>query len=106
MNPARPSFVETIKALRFTHPLVPSVQPTDEEIDAADALEIFQEHHVGSGDEPDEHGHWGTCSTCRVPWPCPDWIEHQLIAVQYLGRGADRYHAHARAAIDQTRRTA
>ena len=102
----RPSFVETIKALRITDDRYPWVLPTADELDVADALEIFQEHHSGSGDEPDECGHWGTCSTCGTPWPCPGWLDHEQLALQWIGRGFDRYHAHAQAALDASRRTA
>lgn len=90
----RPTFAETIKALRC--------QPTPEEADAADALEVLETYHQGDSDETtDDASHYGDCTGCRELWPCPSWVWGEQLAVLWLGRGYDRYWAHAKPVIDQ-----
>ena len=91
----RPDFTTTIAALRARDPRYPWVGPTEDEADAADALEVIQEHHQPTSPEPQPDGTWGPCSGCDQPWPCPIWIDHEHLAVQWLGRAADRAAAHA-----------
>lgn len=95
----RPTFVATIAALRTTDARFPWVGPTPDEDDVAAALEAVEAEHQGDRDEPDDRGHWGHCTACDVWWPCPAWIEAEQLAVQYLGRAADRVVAHAGAVV-------
>jgi hypothetical protein len=94
--PIRPTFVQTIAALRTTDPRFPWVKPAPEEDDVAASLEAVEEVHQGDADEPDERIHWGHCRGCGQWWPCPTWIESEFLAVQYLGRAADRVTRHFR----------
>lgn len=94
----KPTFESTIAALRTTHPEVPWIGPTDEEADAADALEIVHEHHFSDDEKEDPTGHWGTCRGCSDPWPCKTWMWGDQLAGQFLGRAAQRVYLHARGA--------
>lgn len=100
---SRPTFVEAIAALRCTDPRFPWVEPTGEEDDIATVLEAIEETHLGAADQPDPRGRYGRCTDCAKPWPCPEWIRGEQLAVEWLGRGADRYAAHARAVIRRGR---
>lgn len=95
----RPSFVSTVKALRTTDPKFPWIGPTDEEAEVADVLEEIQALHLGPNDLPDGHGHYGSCTGCADPWPCKAWAYGEQLALQWLGRAADRNYAHARSAM-------
>jgi hypothetical protein len=101
---SRPSFATTVAALRTRDSRFPWVGPTDEEDDIAAVLEAIEETHLTLVDEPDHRGRYGRCADCRQPWPCPEWMRGEQLAVLYLGRAADRVIAHARQAFD--RRTA
>lgn len=94
----RPSFASAIHALNLTVPEY-GVHPTEDEADAADALEILESEHQPVADEPDPSGHWGRCTGCAEPWPCPAWIWGEHLAVQYLGRAVDRVSTHAASII-------
>lgn len=96
----RPSFATSIAALRTTDARFPWVGPSDEEADVAAAIEAIEDKHQASADEPDTRGKWGRCRECAEPWPCPTWTYGEEVAVQFLGRAADRAYAHARAAMD------
>lgn len=98
---SRPTFVEAIAALRCTDVRFPWVWPTDEEDDIAAVLEAIEETHLGTADQPDPRGRYGRCTACAKPWPCPEWVRGEQLAVEWLGRGADRYAAHALDAIRQ-----
>jgi|GEM_PF-4908642 len=99
-EPIRPTFVVTIAALRTTDPRFPWVGPTPDEDDVAEAFEQVEREHQGDADEPDYRVHWGHCRGCGEWWPCSTWVESEFLAVQYLGRAADRVTAHARAVWD------
>lgn len=96
---SRPSFATTIAALRCTDRRFDWVRPTDEEDDIATVLEAIEELHQGAADEPDHRGRYGRCSGCRELWPCPEWRRGEQLALEWLGRGADRYLAHAQQAM-------
>jgi hypothetical protein len=91
----RPSFATAVAALRARDPRFPWVQPTEHEADAADALEVTELLHQPNRPEPDTAGDWGTCTGCGLSWPCPVWVDHEQLAVQWLGRAADRVNTHA-----------
>lgn len=93
----RPSLTTAVDALRTVDPRFPWIGPTDDEDDAAAAMEDVQAEHAGDADEPDRRGRWGRCRSCRTPWPCATFIEGEYLAVLYLGRAADRITARARA---------
>lgn len=98
----RPTFEQTILALRCTDPRFPWVKPTAEEADAADALEVLQTYHQGDADETTDDGsHYGNCTGCGDLWPCTSWIWGEQLAVLSLWRGYDRYWAHAKPIIDE-----
>lgn len=97
-----PSFARTVAALRVTDRRYPWVGPTPEEDDAAAALEAIEELHRPGTDEPDADGRWGRCLGCRGWWPCPVWVEGEFLAVQYLGRAADRVAARATRPVVKT----
>lgn len=98
----RPSFEQAILALRCTDPRFPWVGPTTEEADAADALEVLQTYHQGDSDETTEDGsHYGDCTGCGGLWPCEAWIWGEQLAALWLGRGYDRYWAHAKPIMDR-----
>lgn len=99
---SRPSFATTIAALRTTDQRFPWVGPSPEEDDVAAVLEVIEEIHQATADHPDDRGYWGRCTECRVPWPCPVWVDAEHLAAQYLGRAADRVYTHARAAFGLT----
>lgn len=100
---SRPTFTETVAALRCTDPRFPWVHSTQEEDDIAAVLEAIEEQHQPTADEPDQRGRYGRCTCCRQPWPCQEWKRGEDLAVLWLGRGADRYHAHALQAIRRER---
>ena len=102
----RPSFTSTVAALRTTHPRSQWVQPTDDEAEVADVLAELEELHQPTDDHPDRDGHYGTCSGCAALWPCDAWNYGEQLAIQYLGRAADRVYAHAHTALDATRSAA
>lgn len=97
----RPSHTVTIDALRTTDPRFPWVHPAEEEAVVADVLELVQAEHQGDTDAPDDTGHWGTCITCGTSWPCERWVWSQHLAVQFLGRAADRVWARAKKVMDR-----
>jgi hypothetical protein len=100
VNP-KPNFTSTLAALRCTDPRFPWVHPTPEEAEVADLIEEMEALHVGPADTPDEHGYYGRCTGCLEPWPCTGWSHMEYLAVQWLGRGQDRYWAHAKAVMDE-----
>lgn len=104
----RPTLTPTITALRtvLTNPRFAHVQPTDEEADVAAVLEEIEAGHQGSADEPAADGWWGSCTACGDLWPCERFVWAEQLAVQFLGRAADRYAARAQDAMDASRRTA
>lgn len=95
----RPSFALAVAALRVTDARFPWIGPTPEEADIADVLELTEASHVPSAYEPDDRGRWGRCTGCAAPWPCTTWTYGEDIAVQFLGRAADRVAARARQAL-------
>lgn len=99
----RPSFAITIAALRTSDPRFSWVGPTDEEDDIAAVLEAIAEQHQSTADLPDQRGRYGRCAGCQSMWPCPEWHRGEQLAVSWLGRAADRVHAHARQALDRGR---
>lgn len=90
---SRPTFAATIAALTVEHPDYGNLH-TEEEADVAELLIHIETKHQGA-EEPDSSGRWGTCGLCRVPWPCPAWVDAEQLAVQFLGRAQDRVWAHA-----------
>lgn len=82
------ALAEAATGLRFTDYRYPWVGPTEDEANTAEVLDEFDTFHV-------EAGAW--CGGCRQSWPCSDWVWAQQLAVQWLGRAADRVYAHARA---------
>jgi hypothetical protein len=107
---ARPSFASTVAALMVTDSRFPWVGPSPEEADVAAALEELERTHQPDADQPDHYGRWGRCTCCREPWPCPRWVDGEHLAVQFLGRAADRVMTHARPVLNdlaaRERRTA
>lgn len=98
----RPTLTPVVAALRVTDARFPWIGPTDEEDDVAAALELVEETHQGVADEPDDRGRWGRCAGCAQWWPCPTWVEAEFLAVQFLGRAADRVVARARKAVQDS----
>lgn len=98
---SRPSFAATISALRTTDPRFPWVGPTEDESEVASVLEEIAEHHVGSADEPDARGGYGRCTGCKDPWPCASWAYGEELALQWLGRAANRVWMHAQPVLEQ-----
>lgn len=98
----QPSFASTVSALRTTHPRHPWVKPTDDETEVADLLAELEQLHQPAEDNPDTAGHYGTCAGCAALWPCDAWNYGEQLAIQYLGRAADRVYAHAQAALEAT----
>lgn len=94
-----PSLASTIRALTLTHPQLGKLH-TDEEADVAEALRHVEDTHRG-GTALDDTGHWGTCSACRKPWPCPTWTDAEADGLLYLGRAHDRVAARARQTLDR-----
>jgi len=86
-----PSLEGAAAALLHTDPRWPDHGPTDDEEDVALALRAIQDAHKPHpwGVDPDR-GVWGLCGDCGARWPCTTWILGQHVAVQYLGRAADR----------------
>lgn len=97
----RPTFATTVAALRTADRRFPWIGPTDEEDDIAAVLEAIEEQHHTVVDLPDQHGHYGRCTNCHQPWPCLEWMRGELLAVQWLGRAADRVHNHALQTLDR-----
>lgn len=98
----RPSLVSAYEALRTTDPRFPWVKPTPDEDDVAEWLETVESEHQGNRDDPDERGRWGHCVKCLTWWPCQIWVEAESLAIQYLGRAADRVVDHSRAVTGKT----
>ena len=92
----RPSFASTIHALLVTDRRFPWVEPSEEEADVAAVLADLEGRHQGNAEQSDSAGHWGRCTGCGEHWPCPRWVDGEHLAIQYLGRAADRVYAHAR----------
>jgi hypothetical protein len=90
----RPSFVTTIAALTATDPAL-GIEPFDDCADLAEALRQLEVTHQGGPARDVGAGTWGRCSECGERWPCPSWVEGELLAVQYLGVAQDRVWAHA-----------
>jgi len=90
LPPGRPTFETSIAALRTTDARFPWVQPTAEEADAADALEVIHEHHFSEAARESSDGSWGICEGCGAPWPCETWLWGNTLAVQWVGRAAAR----------------
>lgn len=84
----KPTLAGAAKALR--------IRPDDEAADVADVLDHVDVVHRGAADDPDYYDvepyeqHWGLCVACGRLWPCEDWVWAQALAVQFLGRAADR----------------
>lgn len=95
-----PSLAGVPAALRCTDRRWEWVAPTDEEDDTAAVIEHIDTEHRGSGDRPDSQGRWGACTGCGELWPCPTWLWAQALAIQFLGRAADRYLARVKATPD------
>lgn len=91
----KPSHAATVAALRTTDARYPWIQPTEEEAEVASVLEEVEALHVGTDDEPDAAGRYGTCTGCLDPWPCKAWNWADQLALQWLGRAADRVAARA-----------
>ena len=89
----RPSFATTIYALEIV--------PTAEESDVAEFLRHVDATHQGGPERDAGSDTWGTCTTCRTPWPCREWAEAEQLAVLYLGRAHDRAAARARQTLDR-----
>lgn len=85
----------TAAALRTTDTRFPWVHPTDEEDDIAAVLEAIDEQHQPTADQPDHRSRYGPCTGCRQMWPCDEQRRGRDLALLWLGRGADRYAAHA-----------
>lgn len=97
---SRPSFDVTIAALRTTDPSFPWVGPTEDEAEVASVLEEIAAYHQGSDEELDATGGYGRCA-CREPWPCPAWAYGEELALQWLGRAANRVWMHAQPVLEQ-----
>lgn len=70
-------------ALRTTDRRFPWVGPSGEEAEVADLLEELAGLHVRAprGDR---------CEGCAERWPCAGLVHGEQLAVQWLGRAADR----------------
>lgn len=99
----RPSFAVTVAALRTTDRRFPWIGPTEEEAEVADVLEELEQLHQPTADTPDERSRYGRCTGCATPWPCDAWRWGEQEAIQWLGRAADRVHAHANEAVNRGR---
>lgn len=86
-----PDLAGAAAALRTTDPRFPWVKPTDEEAEVADLLSELAALHVQDGTR---------CVGCAEPWPCKGHNYGCDLAVQWLGRAADRVYAHARQVLD------
>ena len=103
MTAGRPTFAGTIEAFTLVHPQFGRLH-TDEEADVAEVLRDVEANHQGADQSDNGDGFldtWGICSTCRVVWPCPDWVEADRLAELYLGRAQDRVAAHARQVLNR-----
>ncbi|BBG01582.1 MULTISPECIES: hypothetical protein [Pseudonocardia] len=94
----RPSISGAAAALRTTDTRWSWIEPTSEEDDTAAVIEFIDATHYGTSDTPDRAGKWGGCGGCDDVWPCPTWLDTQNLAIQFLGRAADRYLARIREA--------
>lgn len=74
-------------ALRIAAARFPWVHPTEEEAEVADLLDELAALHVRTG---------GRCKGCAEPWPCRGLAHAEHLAVQWLGRAADRVYARHR----------
>lgn len=90
------SFESAIAALRCTDARFPWVKPTEEEAEVADVLEATEQLHRRDADR---------CADCRTPWPCRPWQLADALCLEWLIRGVNRYSAHAREALDRTKRS-
>lgn len=93
----RPSFASTVAALRTSDRRFPWIGPTSDEAEVADVLEETEQLHQAGHDDPDPRGRYGRCTGCLQPWPCDAWRYGEQLAVQWLGRAADRVAARDRA---------
>lgn len=101
-----PNLAGVVAALRLTDSRWPWVHPTADEEDVAEVLAAMDHEHAPTADEQEPDGSWGACIGCRKPWPCPDWQWAQHLAVQYLGRAADRYIARRAHRVAQQKESA
>lgn len=100
----RPEFHTAVAALRCANPHFSWVKPTEEELEIAATLEEIATYHQPTAAEPDDVGDYGLCTGCRDPWPCEAWQVGTELAVQWLGRAADRVYAHAQSAMQRLNR--
>lgn len=61
--------------------------PTAEELDVADVLDHIQATH--------RPGRRDMCTGCGGQWPCARFVDGLQLAVQFVGRAADRCAARA-----------
>lgn len=103
----KPSFASTVHALTLLDQRYVWVEATPDEAEVASVLAEIEELHQGSTDLPDERGRYGRCRGCLESWPCAAWNYGDQLAVQWLGRAADRVYAHAQGVMaeqDRNRR--
>lgn len=104
----RPTLTESITGLLLTDTRY-GIEPTAEEIDAAEVIRHVDTTHQGSdhcdnpGDPDPLNRTWGTCTTCREVWPCRTWTDAHALAVEFTGRAHNRYRARAEAALARIR---
>ena len=90
----KPTFFDSVEALRVDlRPEFAHIHPTADELDAADALELLHQHHIGDAEAESPDGSWGTCTGCADLWPCKAWLWGQQLAIQWMGRAQSRYAA-------------
>lgn len=71
--------------------------PTPEELDIADVLDHIQATH--------RPGRLDICTGCGDQWPCTRFVDGQHLAVQFVGRAADRCAARALATLNLQERS-
>jgi len=96
----RPSLAPAARALLTTDARFPRVGPTPEESDVATVLGVIEAEHQGDADDPGPDGSWGRCIGCGQRWPCERFADGEALAVEYLGRAADRVYQRARTAMN------